>query len=275
MTDDSLIEVEQVERVRVIRLNCPAKLNAFNDELAKQFGDALEAANADPSVGAIVTTGNGRAYSAGNDRAEPLGSTTGDDDLSSAHRAFNHEYIMQLKPIIAAVNGISIGIGLTSSLLYDTIIASTEARFSMRFAAIASVPELGSAWLLPKIIGFHRAQEMVLTGRIYDAEEARDLGLVRRVVEPEQLLPEAIALAQEIAKNPESALRRIKKVMWQELRIGGDEGTWQRSTGYLREARQDAEYREGILSFLEKRDPRYHDEAHMAALRAELDAEGS
>jgi len=274
MTDYDTIETEQVDRVRVIRFNRPAKLNAVNDVMAREFGHALQAADEDPSVGAIVTTGNGRAYSAGNDRRSPLGSTPA-ADLPPGPSPFDHEFIIGLKPIIAAVNGVAIGIGLTAPLLYDSIIASTEARFSMRFAAIGSVPELGSSWLLPRIIGFHRAKEMILTGRIYDAEEARELGIVRRVVEPEQLLPEAIALAQEIAANPASTLRRIKKMMWEDLTSGGDGGQWQRADDYLLEARKTPEYREGILTFTEKRDARYHDAEHMAALQAEIDAERS
>jgi enoyl-CoA hydratase/carnithine racemase len=275
MTDYTTIEVEQIERVRVIRFNRPAKLNALNDVMAREFGYALQAADDDPSVGAIVTTGNGRAYSAGNDRTAPLGSTPADPDLPSAPSPFDHEFIIGLKPIIAAVNGVAVGIGVTAPLLYDSIIASTEARFSMRFAAIGSVPELGSSWMLPKIIGFHRAKEMILTGRIYDAHEAKELGIVRRVVEPDELMPEAIALAQEIAANPQSTLRTIKKMMWEDLTASGDDGTWQRANDYLLEARKTAEYREGILTFSEKRDARYPDDAHMAALRSEIEAEAN
>jgi enoyl-CoA hydratase/carnithine racemase len=275
MTDYATIEVEQVDRVRVIRFNRPAKLNAFNDEMAREFGHALGDADSDNSVGAIVTTGNGRAYSAGNDRTAPLGSTAASGDAPAGPNAFDHEFLIGLKPIIAAVNGVALGVGLTAPLLYDSIIASTEARFSMRFAAIGSVPELGSSWLLPRIIGFHRAKEMVLTGRIYDAEAAKELGIVRQVVEPDRLLPEAIALAQEMSGNPASTLRTVKKMMWEDLTEGGDEGTWRRANEYLLEARQTAEYREGALAFREKRDPQYHDEAHMAALREAMKAESS
>ena len=119
---------------------------------------------------------------------------------------------VECKPLIAAVNGIALGIGLTSILWYDAIVASTEARFSMRFAAIGLTPEVSSSWMLPRVIGLHNAKEMMLTGRIYSAQDALELGLVRRLVEPDQLLPEAIALGQEIAANPASTLRTVKKM---------------------------------------------------------------
>lgn len=275
MTEYETIEVEQDGRVRIIRFNRPEKLNAFNDQMAREFGHALDEADRDPGVGAIVTTGAGRAYSSGNDRRSPLGSSEdgGGADLSDAPSPFDHEFVARLKPIVAAVNGIAMGVGLTAPLHYDSILASTEARFSMRFAAIGSVPELGSSWMLPKVIGLHRAKEMVLTGRIYSAQEALELGLVRRLVEPDQLLPQAVALAQEMAANPESTLRTIKRMLWEDLLANGDESTWRRSTENITAARKTAEYREGILAFAEKRPPRYHDAEHMAALRAQLAGE--
>jgi 2-(1,2-epoxy-1,2-dihydrophenyl)acetyl-CoA isomerase len=141
----------------------------------------------------------------------------------------------------------------------------------MRFVAIGSAPELGSSWMLPRIIGFHRAKEMMLTGRIYSAEEALELGLVHRLTEPDRLMPEAIALAQEIAANPEPTLRTVKRMMWEDLTANGDESTWRRSTENITNARKTAEYREGMLAFAEKRPPRYHDREYMAALRAQLE----
>ncbi len=278
MTEYETIEVDQDGRVRIIRFNRPEKLNAFNDQMAGEFGHALDAADRDPGVGAIVATGNGRAYSSGNDRTAPLGSSEGSagpgpPTRPDAPSPFDHEFLARLKPIVAAVNGIAMGVGLTAPLHYDSILASTEARFSMRFAAIGSVPELGSSWMLPKVIGLHRAKEMVLTGRIYSAQEALELGLVRRLVEPDQLLPQAVALAQEMAANPESTLRTIKRMLWEDLLANGDESTWRRSTENITAARKTAEYREGILAFAEKRPPRYHDAEHMAALRAQFDGE--
>lgn len=270
MVEYETLQVETEGRVRLIHFNRPEKLNAFNDVMVAELGHALSAADNDPAVGSIVTTGNGRAYSSGNDRSAPLGSTN--VRIEGAPSPFNHEFLAGLKPIIAAVNGVAIGVGMTSILFYDTILASTEARFSMRFAAIGSVPEIGSSWMLPQIIGYQRAKEMCLTGRIYNAQDALALGLVRRIVPPEDLVPEAVALASEIAANPESTLRVIKRMMWDDLIANGDETTWRRANDNIVAARKTAEYREGVLAFVEKRPTRYHDEAHMDRLRAELGA---
>ncbi len=203
------IQVERDGRVGIVRWNRPDRLNAFNSTMYAEWIEAYDAFNADPSIGAVVATGNGRAYSSGADIGGFERSFTGDDapvEKQPPHGGFEPWYMAEGKPAIAAVNGVSIGIGFTSILWFDNIIASTEARFSARFAAIGLTPELSSSWLLPRLIGVQRAKEMMLTGRIWSAEEAHQLGLVRQVVEPEDLVPTAIAQAAEIAANPSSSL---------------------------------------------------------------------
>ena len=174
------------------------------------------------------------------------------------------------KPTIAAVNGVAIGIGFTSILWYDLILASAQARFSARFAAIGLTPELSSSWMLPRLIGLQRAKEMMLTGRIWGAEEARDLGLVREVLEPEELLPRAIELAAEIANNPASTLKNIKRMMMEDLLASDLSTIERRSGGNFSAARKTAEHREALLALREKRPARYHDDEYMAELAAEL-----
>ena len=165
MSDWEFIEVERQERVGIVRFNRPDRMNAFNAELAAELYQALEEFNADPSIGAIVTTGNGRAYSAGADLSARM---TGDFTRTQRRTDLNPwtpEFLaVECKPLIAAVNGIALGIGLTSILWYDAIVASTEARFSMRFAAIGLTPEFSSTWSLARVIGIQNAKEMMLTG---------------------------------------------------------------------------------------------------------------
>jgi enoyl-CoA hydratase/carnithine racemase len=152
------------------------------------------------------------------------------------------------------------------------LVASTEARFSARFAAIGLTPELNSSWMLPRIIGLQNAKEMMLTGRIYSAEEAKSLGLVRHVVEPDQLMPTAIALASEIAANPEPTLRTIKRMIMEDL-LSSDLSTIERrSSKNFADARKTAEHREALLALREKRPPRYHDVEYMAELAARVAA---
>ena len=272
MSDWEFIEVEREERVGIIRFNRPDRMNAVGPELGSEVYYALEEFNADPDIGAIVTTGNGRAYSSGAD----LSARVSGDWESTTRRPTNvspwtPEFLaLECKPLIAAVNGIALGVGLTSLLWYDQIVASTQARFSMRFAAIALTPEVSSAWMLPRIIGYHNAKEMMLTGKIYSAEEALGLGLVNKLVEPDQLLPEAIALGQEIAANPSSTLRTIKELAYAELFSPSLETTEQRSSRTFNAALQTPEHREAIRAFAEKRAPRYHEAEYMRGIVEEM-----
>ena len=270
MSDWQFIEVERDGRVGIIRFNRPDRMNAMGTEIGSEIYHQLEEFNADPDIGAIVTTGNGRAYSSGADLSARMG---GDFERSGEPTVspWTPEYLaLRCKPLIAAVNGIALGVGITSLLWYDSIVASTEARFSMRFAAIGLTPELGSAWALPRLIGLHNAKQMMLTGKIYSAQEALEFGLVHRLVEPDQLVPEAVALAQEIAANPASTLRTIKELAYNELYSPSYETTDKRSTSTFNAALQTVEHREAIRAFAEKRTPRFHDASHMRGIESEM-----
>ena len=272
MSDWEFIEVEREERVGIIRFNRPDRMNALGAELAGEIRQALEEFNADPDIGAIVTTGNGRAYSSGADLSARMG---GNFDRPQPRPPGAHPWqpeflAVECKPLIAAVNGIALGVGLTSILWYDAIVASTAARFSMRFAAIGLTPEVSSSWMLPRVIGLHNAKEMMLTGRIYSAQEALDLGLVRRLVEPDQLLPEAIALGQEIAANPASTLRAVKEMTYQDLFAPNLEATEQNSRVRFDAALLTPEHREEVRAFSEKRTPRFHDAEYMRGVAVEM-----
>lgn len=273
MPEYEAIEVEREGRVGIVRWNRPAQLNAMSQTMYREWIAAYDAFNEDPSIGAVVVTGNGRAYSSGADIGGFERTFTGGNGQQpppppepAAHPPFAPWYMADGKPAIAAVNGVAVGIGFTSLLWFDTIIASTEARFSARFARIGLTPELLSAWMLPKLIGVQKAKEMMLTGRIYNAAEALELGLVRRVVEPDQLLPESIALAAEIAANPTPTLRVIKRMIMEDLLANDLTIVERRSTKNFADARKTAEHREALLALREKRDPRFHDEAYMAEL---------
>lgn len=274
MPDYEAIAVERHGRVEVIRFNRPEAMNSFSPTQTREWVDALERANDDPEVGVIVSTGTGRAYSAGADMGGFARRQAGDGpDPSQAparRHAFDPHFLAECKPIIGAINGFAIGMGFTGPLNFDILLASTEARFSARFAAIGLTPEIHSTWLLPKIIGLHRAKEMMLTGRIYSAEDALELGMVHRLYPPEELLPAAIALGEEIARNPEVTLRKIKELVWQDLREGLDfETVAHRSSTTFSAALLSAEAREAVRAFSEKRQPRFHDAEHMEQMRVE------
>ena len=264
------IEVERIGRVSVIRFNRPEKLNAFNDIMSSEFKMAIEEANEDPEVGAIVSTGNGRAYSAGADVGGFNASFEQGPQKNQPTRrrqsAFEPQFLMESKPIIGAINGIAVGMAMTGPLLFDTLLASTDARFSMRFAAIGLTPEIGSSWMLPRVIGLHNAREMMLTGRIYTAAECQQFGLIRRLYEPEDLVPAAIELAAEIAANPISTLSTIKRMIWDDVAASDVASVWRKSSEIFARARATTEHREALLALKDKRSARFHDNDYMAEL---------
>lgn len=267
------LEVERDGRVGIVRWNRPDRLNAFNSTMYAEWIEAYDAFNADTEIGAVVITGTGRAYSAGADIGGFERSFTGDDapiEKKASHPPFDHWYLAEGKPTIAAVNGVAIGIGFTSILWFDNIIASTQARFSARFAAIGLTPELSSSWLLPRLIGVQRAKEMMLTGRIWSAEEAQQLGLVRQVVEPDDLLPTAISQAAEIAANPSTSVSVIKRMMMEDMLTTDLSTVMRRSDDNFAAGRKTAEHREALFALGEKRSARFHDPAHMAEVAAGL-----
>lgn len=267
--DAQTVQVEREGRVGIVRWNRPDRLNAMNGTMYAEWIEAYDAFNADPTIGAVVTTGNGRAYSAGADVGGFERSFTGAEapkEKVAPHAPFAPWYMADGKPTVAAVNGLAIGIGFTSILWYDLIIASTQAQFSARFAAIGLTPELNSSWMLPKLIGVQKSKEMVLTGRIWSAEETRDLGLVREVVPHEELMDRAIAKAAEIANNPASTLKVIKRMLFEDMLATDLTTIERRSSENFAAARKTAEHREALYAIREKRAPRYHDVAYMEDL---------
>ena len=267
--DAQAVQVEREGRVGIVRWNRPDRLNAMNSTMYAEWIEAYDTFNADPDIGAVVTTGNGRAYSAGADVGGFERSFTGAEapkEKVAPHAPFAPWYMADGKPTVAAVNGLAIGIGFTSILWYDVIMASTQAQFSARFAAIGLTPELNSSWMLPKLIGVQKSKEMMLTGRIWNAHETKDLGLVREVVEPDDLMPRAIAKAAEIANNPDSTLRVIKRMLMEDLLTNDLSTIDRRSSKNFADARKTAEHREALYAIREKRAPRYHDVDYMQDL---------
>src|SRR5262245_54463755 len=262
----SLITVERRDAVALITLNRPEKLNAWTPAMAVEQARAIEAANADPQVGAIVMTGAGRGFCAGADMAATFksridGIDPGEDTQSgSGGMPASLDWVGLLrrsKPLVAAVNGAAVGIGMTMILPFDVILASEKAKFGMLFIKVGLVPELASTHFLVQRIGFGRASEMCLSGKLYTGAEAHAWGLADRLCAPDDLLPQAIALAAEIATNPDPQLRMIKELL---SRNGADTdlGAVQRlESEMLRRCWVSPEHREAVTAFLEKRPPRF------------------
>lgn len=261
-----LITYERRDTVAVITLNRPEKLNAWTPAMAVEQADAIEAANADPAVGAIVMTGAGRGFCAGADMAETFqsridGVDPGENTAGgSGGMPASLDWVGLLrrsKPIVAAVNGAAVGIGMTMILPCDVILASEKARFGMLFIKVGLVPELASTHFLVQRVGFGRASEMCLSGRLYGGAEAHAWGLADRLCAPDDLLPQALALAGDMAANPAPQLRMIKVLLGRNG-VEPDLGAVQRrETDMLVECWKSAEHREAVQAFLENRPPRF------------------
>jgi enoyl-CoA hydratase/carnithine racemase len=260
--DYQQIAVRAEGEVALVTLNRPDRLNAWTPRMSVELAHAVDAANADPGVGAIVVTGAGRGFCAGADMQETFqtridGSDPGGDTAAGQGglpRGLDWvRLVREAKPLVAAVNGAAVGIGMTMILPFDVIVASEQARFGMFFVKVGLVPELASTHFLVQRMGFGRASEMCLSGRLYGAAEAYQKGLADRLVAGDELLPSALALAREIAANPAPQLRWIKQLL---TANGADTdlgAVQRRETDRLRACWETPEHRSAVQAFLARR----------------------
>jgi 2-(1,2-epoxy-1,2-dihydrophenyl)acetyl-CoA isomerase len=256
--------VENKGRVGLITLNRPDKLNAWSWKLEREFLAALEQLNGDPVVHVIVVTGAGRAFCAGGDISgfnEALGgrnSTHGPSPLTAEDGSPEVPIALsRSKPVIAAINGHAVGIGLTMPLACDIRIASDKAKFSVRFVKVGLTPECGSTRYLPLVAGMGNALYMALTGRIIEADEALRRGLIDSIVPHDKLMDEAMALAEEIAANPPSAVWAAKRIIHENAGETDIRRAVTREGFAIRAARGTPDHAEAVKAFLEKREPNF------------------
>lgn len=256
------IIAETQGRVGVIRLNRPRRLNAWTDTMSGEITEQMRAWNEDDGIGAIVLTGEGRAFCAGADIgnfAERV-ETNREGQGEQLHRGGHNltTFIRQSKPTIAAINGYAVGVGLTMILPCDVRIASTAANLSIRFIKMGLMPELGSTRLLAQLVGLGNATEMCLTGRMVPAEEALRIGLVTAVTEPDDLLPTALAKAEEIANNPTQAVMMIKELLRKNPLDPDLEAVMEREGLRDQIARRLPDHAEAVAAFLDKREAQFN-----------------
>jgi 2-(1,2-epoxy-1,2-dihydrophenyl)acetyl-CoA isomerase len=254
------ILVEQRDRVLVITLNRPQVLNAFRMTMAIELKQALEQADEDDGVGCVVLTGAGRGFCSGADLRgffDNLRDATEGSATSRPVEGLPRFMIELKKPVIAAINGPAVGVGLTLTLPCDIRIASDKARLGFIFSRLALVPEFGSTFLLPRIIGLAKALELCLTARIIDAPEALAVGLVSKVVPHDDLMDEALALGTALANGPTRALSLVKKVIHHGLVADIDQAQSNEEEAFAWCLRSP-EHFEGVRAFFEKREARFH-----------------
>ena len=252
---------EKKNNSALITLNRPEKLNAWTPFMAEELASAINEANKDSSVGAIVMTGAGKGFCAGADIEETFqtridGKDPGNDTQSGSGCMPKHvnwvKLIRESKPMIAAVNGAAVGIGITMVLPFDIIMASEKAKFGMFFIQMGLVPELASSHFLVQRMGFGKASEMCLSGRLVKAEEAKESNLIDFITSEDELLSEAMNKADEIGANPNPQLKMGKEL----LSLNGSEvdleKAQERESALLRECWKTEEHKEAVKKFLEK-----------------------
>jgi enoyl-CoA hydratase/carnithine racemase len=253
------------DRVLTITLHRPDKLNAFTTVMKDELLHALARADADDEVRAVVVTGAGRAFCAGADLSG--GGATFDvnrrgGNVDEPPRDGGGEVSLRLyeshKPVIGAINGPAVGVGVTMTLPMDVRLASDSARFGFVFTRRGIVPEAASTWFLPRVVGPSQAAEWLLSGRVFDADEARAGGLVRSVHAPDELLPAARRLAREIADNTAPvSVALARQLMWRGLAAVTPYAAHVADSRAMHVMGQRDDVREGIESFLEKRAARF------------------
>lgn len=273
LNDLQTLRYEVQDGIATITLNRPDKLNAFTVQMRDELVAAFDETDADDAVRAVIVTGAGRAFCAGADLS--AGGKT--FDYAGRGEAARDRYkvgevyrdgggivtlrmFRSLKPIIGAINGAAVGIGMTMQLPMDMRLASSAARFGFVFARRGITPEAASSWFLSRLVGMQTALEWCFTGRIFDAQEALQRGLVRSVHAPDELLPAASALAREIAEHTAPVSVALTRQMLWRMSAAEHPMVAHRIDSRAIQARgTSADAREGVGAFLEKRSPVYPD----------------
>jgi enoyl-CoA hydratase/carnithine racemase len=257
------IRYEVADRVLTVTLNRPERLNAWTPVMQRELIAAADLWDADDDVRVVVVTGEGRGFCAGAD-LEKGGETFDWKDRGETPRdgggQFTTRVFESTKPVIAAINGPAVGVGMTMTLPMDIRMAAMHAKIGFVFARRGIVPEAASSWFLPRIVGISRAMEWVATGRIFTPEEALEAGLVRAVLPPDELLPRAHELAREIADNTAAvSVALARRLMWTGLGLSHPMESHRADSRAMFARGQSADAREGVTSFLEKRPAEFPD----------------
>lgn len=254
----SYILYEILDKVMIITLNRADKFNVFNRDMALQMQDALDKAEADPEIRAIVVTGTGKAFCAGQDLAEAI-----DPNGPGIAKIVDEHYnpiILKIrkieKPIIAAVNGVAAGAGANIALACDIVTATSSASFIQAFSKIGLIPDSGGTFFLPRLIGFQRASALMITGDKVGALEAQQMGMVYKVFADDTFMADVKKFADMIADMPTKGIGLTKRLL-NESAFNTHEKQLSREGIVQIEAASTYDYSEGVNAFLEKRKPEF------------------
>ncbi len=265
-SEDAVLYEVTGSGVAVLTFNRPDRLNAWGPDIAAGFYAAIDRAEQDPGIRVVVVTGRGRGFCAGAYLGTPSSAATYSETMENASQTNLADLVGERpphfvttlrKPVIAAINGPCVGIGLTQALMCDVRFAATGAKFAAVFARRGLIAEFGISWILPRLTTWGVALDLLLSGRTFLAEEAADLSLVKEVVAPENLMKRALDYAEDIAANCSPAsMAVIKRQVYADATRDVAEAT-SRAEVLLHEAMPRPDVIEGITSFLEKRPPQF------------------
>jgi len=243
--------------VLALTLNRPDKLNSFNEEMHRALRAEIERAHADPAIRAVLLTGAGRAFCAGQDLGDrDPRKATEPPDLGHTIETFYNPLLRLIrsleKPVICAVNGVAAGAGANVALACDIVLAAKSVKFIQAFAKIGLVPDSGGTWSLPRLLGEARAKGLALTAEPLPAETAAQWGMIWRAIDDEQLMPEATALAKKLAAGPTFGLG-LTKLAIQAAAANTLDQQLDLERDLQRQAGRSADYAEGVAAFLDKR----------------------
>lgn len=266
MSDEAVL-YEVDEGVAIITLNRPDRLNAWNDAIHQGYFSSLDRAVEDPDVRVIVITGAGRGFCAGadmdvleaiGDRMDAEDGTSDDPTGAGEAPRWEHTHAITLpKPVIAAVNGAAAGLGFVHAIAADMRFAAEGAKFTTAFARRGLIAEHGVSWTLPRLVGQAVALDLLMSGRVFLAEEALELGVVNKVFAPDQLMAETLAYAKDMAQNASPASMAVmKRQVYGHPDMAMPEALAE-SVGLMNASLQAPDFKEGVASYLEKRSPSF------------------
>lgn len=270
MTDFTMFDFKVTDGVAVATFNRPDKMNTFTPVVMREMLELFDVTDKDDAIRAVIVTGSGRAFCAGAELGVAGGDTFNYNKRASGDEIISHgirrdgggrvalRIFQSLKPVIAACNGAAVGVGVTMQLPMDFRIASTHAKFGFVFSRRGITPEACSSWFLPRLVGVPTALDWIYSGRVFDAHEAKERGLVQSLHEPDALLPAAMDLARKVTeKSSPVSIAVSRQLVWRMMGAEHPMDAHRIDSRALQSRGQSADVKEGIESFMQKRDAKF------------------
>ena len=251
---------EEIDGVALVTLNRPERLNSWTNELGSEYFDALDRAAASSDVKAVVVTGAGRGFCSGADMdmLQGIGASEGEEQSPRQLRNERHDYALTVpKPVVAAINGACAGLGFVHAMMCDIRFAAEGAKFTSAFSRRGLIAEHGVSYMLPRVVGPSNALDILMSGRVFLADEAKEMGVVSRVLPPDELLAAAVEYAQELGRYSSPwSMAQMKQQVWSQLDMARTDAL-NESNQVMAQSLKRPDFKEGVASFVEKRDPSF------------------